>query len=63
MIIFPERSLGVLLMSNSDNAEGIFPQLLTLTLADTYTPLEWEGYVPYDQKQAGFPRSPNSPPG
>ena len=20
--------------------------------ADTYTPLEWEGYVPYDQKPA-----------
>jgi CubicO group peptidase (beta-lactamase class C family) len=47
-ILFPERGLGVLLMSNSDNAESIFHQLLTLTLADTYTPLEWENYVPYD---------------
>jgi CubicO group peptidase (beta-lactamase class C family) len=45
-IVFPKRGLGVLLMSNSDNAERIFHQLLTLTLADTYTPLEWHGYVP-----------------
>jgi hypothetical protein len=25
----------------------IFHHLLTLTIAETYTPLEWEGYVPY----------------
>lgn len=49
-IVFPESGLGVLLMSNSDNAEGIFDQLLEATLADTYTPVEWEGYTPYDQK-------------
>lgn len=49
-IIFPERDLGVLLMSNSDNGEGIFGHLLTVTIADTYTALEWEGYVPYDWK-------------
>jgi serine-type D-Ala-D-Ala carboxypeptidase/endopeptidase len=46
MIVFPEQRSGVLLLSNSDNAEGIFHQLLTVTLADTYTPLEWEGYEP-----------------
>ena len=34
-------------MSNSDNAESIFGHLLTLTIADTFTPLEWENYVPY----------------
>lgn len=49
MIVFPARGLGVLLMSNSDNAEGIFDQLLRLTLADSYTPLEWEGYRRHDQ--------------
>jgi D-alanyl-D-alanine-carboxypeptidase/D-alanyl-D-alanine-endopeptidase len=52
-IVFPEKRMGVLLMSNSDNAESIFGHLLAVTLADTYTPLEWEGYVPYDQKTAG----------
>ena len=48
-IVFPEKKCGVLLMSNSDNAESIFDRLLTVTMADTYTPLEWEGYVPYDK--------------
>ena len=47
-IIYPEKKLGVLLMSNSDNAESIFGHLLSLTIADTFTPLEWENYVPYD---------------
>jgi D-alanyl-D-alanine-carboxypeptidase/D-alanyl-D-alanine-endopeptidase len=48
-IVFPEKKCGVLLMSNSDNAESIFDRLLAVTMADTYTPLEWEGYVPYDK--------------
>ena len=51
-IVYPAKRLGVLLMSNSDNAESIFGHLLRLTIADTYTPLEWEGYIPYDQKPA-----------
>ena len=41
--------IGVLLMSNSDNAESIFGHPLTLTIADTFTPLAWENYVPYDR--------------
>ena len=53
-IVYPAQKLGVLLMSNSDNAEGIFGYLLRLTIADTYTPLEWEQYIPYDR-----PRSEN----
>ena len=46
-IVFPESDLGVLLLRNSDNAESLFDHLLTITIADTYTPLEWEGYVPF----------------
>jgi CubicO group peptidase (beta-lactamase class C family) len=48
-IVYPSKRLGVLLMSNSDNAESIFGHLLRLTIADTFTPLEWENYVPYDR--------------
>jgi serine-type D-Ala-D-Ala carboxypeptidase/endopeptidase len=48
-VVFPEKRMGVLLMSNSDNAESIFGHLLDVTLADTYTPLEWHGYIPYDR--------------
>lgn len=47
-IVYPAKKLGVLLMSNSDSAESIFGHLLRLTIADTFTPLEWENYTPYD---------------
>jgi serine-type D-Ala-D-Ala carboxypeptidase/endopeptidase len=36
-------------MSSSDNAESIFGHLLRLTIADSFTPLEWEDYVPDDR--------------
>jgi CubicO group peptidase (beta-lactamase class C family) len=52
-IVYPDKKLGVLLMSNSDNAESIFGHLLRLTIADTFTPLEWENYVPYDRPRSG----------
>jgi hypothetical protein len=52
-IVYPAKRLGVLLMSNSDNAESIFGHLLRLTIADTFTPLEWENYVPFDRAPAG----------
>lgn len=48
LIIFPALGTGVLLMSNSDNAEGSFDALLRATIADDFTPLAWEGYEPYD---------------
>jgi CubicO group peptidase (beta-lactamase class C family) len=47
-IIFPDKHTGVLIMSNSDNAESIFKELLELTIGDTFTPWEWENYIPYD---------------
>ena len=49
-IVFPERGLGVMLMSNSANGESIFKDLLEATVADTYTPWKWENYIPYDQE-------------
>jgi len=38
-------------MSNSDNAERIFRDLLQLTIRDTFTSWQWEAYIPYDQQQ------------
>lgn len=48
-IVFPDRGIGVLIMSNSANGEGIFKELLEVTIADTFTPLQWENYVPYSR--------------
>lgn len=49
-IIFPESGIGVLMISNSDNAESIFKELLALTIGDTYTPWKWENYIPFNEK-------------
>lgn len=54
-ILYPEKRLGLLLMSNSDNAESVFPYLIPLTIGDRFTPLEWENYRPYDRTSTGVP--------
>ena len=47
-ILFPEKGTGILIMSNSDNAESIFKELLEVAIGDTYTPWYWENYIPYN---------------
>jgi serine-type D-Ala-D-Ala carboxypeptidase/endopeptidase len=49
-ILFPEAGTGIIILSNSDNAESIFKELLAISIADTYTPWYWENYIPYNQK-------------
>ncbi len=50
-ILFPEKKLGIVILTNSDNAESIFKELLEFAIADTYTPWKWQRYFPYDQKK------------
>jgi D-alanyl-D-alanine-carboxypeptidase/D-alanyl-D-alanine-endopeptidase len=50
-IIFPEQGAGIIIMSNSDNAESIFKELLETAIGDTFTPWYWENYIPYDQRK------------
>ena len=50
-IIFPEKNIGLIILSNSDNAESIFKELLNITIGDTYTPWKWESYIPYNYKE------------
>ncbi|HXP86153.1 MAG TPA: serine hydrolase domain-containing protein [Bryobacteraceae bacterium] len=47
--IFDQPKTGILIMTNSSNGEGIFEELLKTLLKDTFTPIEWEGYTPYDK--------------
>ncbi|HZX72778.1 MAG TPA: serine hydrolase domain-containing protein, partial [Cyclobacteriaceae bacterium] len=46
---FPETGLALVMMANSDQAEGIFKELIEHTTSNTYTPWFWEGYIPFDQ--------------
>lgn len=50
-IIFPATGTGIIIMSNSDNAESIFKELLNMTIGDRYTPWYWENYIPYNQQK------------
>jgi serine-type D-Ala-D-Ala carboxypeptidase/endopeptidase len=50
-IIFPQTGTGIIIMSNSDNAESIFKELLETAIGDIYTPWKWENYIPYNQKE------------
>jgi hypothetical protein len=36
-------------MTNSGNGEGIYKALLENLLKNTFTPIAWEGFTPYDQ--------------
>ncbi|MBE0664219.1 MAG: serine hydrolase [Candidatus Aminicenantes bacterium] len=44
---FPDRKISIIIMTNSDNGEKIFKDVLEKTIGDTFTPWEWEGYIPY----------------
>ena len=46
-IVFPEAGVGIIIMTNSDQGESIFKELLEYAIGDTFTPWRWENYVPY----------------
>jgi len=48
-ILFPQAGNGIVILTNSDNGESIFKDLLQTAIGDTYTPWRWENYIPYDQ--------------
>ncbi|MEN7551125.1 serine hydrolase [Rapidithrix thailandica] len=47
-ILFPEAGKGILIMTNSDNGESIFKELLSVAIRDVYTPWQWQNYIPYN---------------
>ncbi len=47
--VFDARKDGMVIMTNSSNGEGIYQGLLETLLKDTFTPIEWEGFTPYDK--------------
>jgi CubicO group peptidase (beta-lactamase class C family) len=48
-VCLDKQKSGIVIMTNSGNGEGIFKELLETLLKDTFTPIEWEGYTPYDK--------------
>lgn len=48
-VTFEKPGDGIVILTNSPNGEGIFKPLLEELCANTFTPIEWEGFTPYDK--------------
>jgi CubicO group peptidase (beta-lactamase class C family) len=48
-VCFDKSKIGIVIMTNSSNGEGIFKELLETLIRNTFTPIEWEGYTPYSE--------------
>lgn len=44
-LVYDDKQIGIVLMSNSANGDSIFKELLEALIKDTYTPWKWEGYI------------------
>jgi CubicO group peptidase (beta-lactamase class C family) len=45
---FIDQATSIVIMTNSDNGEKIFKDLLEEIIGDTFTPWDWEGYIPHN---------------
>ncbi len=50
-ICYPDKKTAIVIMTNNDNGESIFKELLAYAIGDVYTPWQWENYLPYDRKR------------
>jgi len=48
-VCFDDAGIGIVIMTNSANGEGIYKELLETIQKNTFTPIEWEGFTPYNQ--------------
>jgi CubicO group peptidase (beta-lactamase class C family) len=48
-VCFVKPGIGILIMTNSANGEGIYQPLLETLLGNSSTPIEWERFTPYDK--------------
>ena len=49
-VCYPDKKIAIIIMTNNDNGESIFKELLAYAIGDIYTPLQWENYIPYSLK-------------
>jgi CubicO group peptidase (beta-lactamase class C family) len=48
-VCFDKSGTGILIMTNSGNGEGIYRPVLETLLKNTFTPIEWERFTPYNE--------------
>lgn len=49
-IAYPDKKIAVVILTNSDNGESIFKDLLREAIGDVYTPWFWENYIPWNER-------------
>jgi len=49
VVCFDKQKSGMIIMANSGNGEGIYKYLLEKLMNNTFTPIEWEQFTPYDK--------------
>ncbi len=47
-VAFDKLKSGIVIMTNSNNGEGIYKDLLETIERNNFTPIEWEGFTPYN---------------
>jgi CubicO group peptidase (beta-lactamase class C family) len=47
-VVFDKPGDGIVIMTNSSNGEGMFKEILETLQGNTFTPIEWEGFTPYN---------------
>ena len=55
-VVFSKHGLGIVVMTNCSNGEGIYKELLETVMRNTFTPIEWERFTPYDRLPPRTPR-------
>jgi CubicO group peptidase (beta-lactamase class C family) len=50
-VCFDEAGIGIVIMTNSENGEGIYKELLETSQKNTFTPIEWEEFTPYNRQR------------
>ena len=48
---FPDTGIALIIMTNNDNGESIFKEVLETAIGDKFTPWKWENYIPYNQSK------------
>jgi CubicO group peptidase (beta-lactamase class C family) len=47
-VAYPDRGIGIVILSNSDNFESVAREIVSAGIGDTASPFNWLGYEPYD---------------
>jgi CubicO group peptidase (beta-lactamase class C family) len=51
-VCFRNKKTAIVIMTNSDNSESIFKEILSVAIGDNFTPWYWENYIPIGHQKA-----------